>query len=181
MAFACKTSWGRRPPSTRFSPRSYVGVPTGVRLPFLLLGQGGDEFAAEVGDVGDHAAPDQVALAERRLVHPGRAGVLEVVFDPERPRRADPLHDAGGDRNEPTVADDADGLVCVVHTPDEVRYLRVAPQLVRGPATGHDDAVQLRGVQAVRGRVGLRPQRVLATDRLGVWSDGDDLGTLLLQ
>jgi hypothetical protein len=26
----------------------------------LLLGQGGDEFAAEVGDVGDHAAPDQV-------------------------------------------------------------------------------------------------------------------------
>jgi hypothetical protein len=26
----------------------------------LLLGQGGDEFAAEVGDVGDHAAPDRV-------------------------------------------------------------------------------------------------------------------------
>ena len=26
----------------------------------LLLGDGGDEFAAEVGDVGDHAAPDQV-------------------------------------------------------------------------------------------------------------------------
>ena len=26
----------------------------------LLLSQGGDEFAAEVGDVGDHAAPDRV-------------------------------------------------------------------------------------------------------------------------
>ncbi len=26
----------------------------------LLLGQGGDEFAAEVGDVGDQAAPDHV-------------------------------------------------------------------------------------------------------------------------
>jgi hypothetical protein len=48
----------------------------------LLLGQGGHEFAAEVGDIGDHPAPDQVTLAERRLVHPGRAGVLQVVFDP---------------------------------------------------------------------------------------------------
>jgi hypothetical protein len=26
----------------------------------LLLGQGDDEFAAEVGDVGDHVAPDRV-------------------------------------------------------------------------------------------------------------------------
>jgi hypothetical protein len=26
--------------------------------PPLLLGQGGDEFAAEIGDVGDDAAPD---------------------------------------------------------------------------------------------------------------------------
>jgi hypothetical protein len=31
-----------------------------VRPLSLLLGQGGDEFAAEVGDVGDHAAPDRV-------------------------------------------------------------------------------------------------------------------------
>jgi hypothetical protein len=36
-----------------------IGVPAGVR-PFPLLGQRSDEFAAEVGDVGDHAAPDQV-------------------------------------------------------------------------------------------------------------------------
>jgi len=42
----------------------------------VLFGQGGHEFAAEVGDAWDHAAPDQVALAERRLVHPGRACVL---------------------------------------------------------------------------------------------------------
>ena len=31
-----------------------------VRPSPLLLGQGGDEFAAEVRDVGDHAAPDRV-------------------------------------------------------------------------------------------------------------------------
>src|SRR5215213_1109761 len=33
--------------------------------PPLLLGQGGDEFAAEVGNVGDHAAPDQVKSSHR--------------------------------------------------------------------------------------------------------------------
>ena len=31
-----------------------------VRPSPLLLGQGGDELAAEGGDVGDDAAPDQV-------------------------------------------------------------------------------------------------------------------------
>jgi hypothetical protein len=42
-------------------PRSpYIGVSAGVRASSLLLGQDGDEFAAEVGDVGDHTAPDQV-------------------------------------------------------------------------------------------------------------------------
>jgi len=54
----------------------FIGVSAGVRPSSLLLGQGCDEFAAEVRDVGDDAAPDQVALAERRLVHPGHAGVL---------------------------------------------------------------------------------------------------------
>jgi len=31
-----------------------------MRPSTLLLGQGGDEFAAEGGDVWDHPAPDQV-------------------------------------------------------------------------------------------------------------------------
>ena len=37
-----------------------IGVPTGMRPSTLLLGQSGDEFAAEGGDVWDHTAPDQV-------------------------------------------------------------------------------------------------------------------------
>ena len=39
------------------------GVPTGVPNPpllCLLLGECGDELAAEVGDIGDDAAPDRV-------------------------------------------------------------------------------------------------------------------------
>jgi hypothetical protein len=43
-----------------------IGVPAGVR-PFPLLGQRSDEFAAEVGDVGDHAAPDRVGSSRRTL------------------------------------------------------------------------------------------------------------------
>jgi hypothetical protein len=40
--------------------RPYIGVSIGVLPLTLLLGQGGDEFAAEIGDVGDHTAPDRV-------------------------------------------------------------------------------------------------------------------------
>jgi hypothetical protein len=36
-----------------------VGVPTGVSAPTLLLGKRGDDLAAEVGYVGDYAAPDR--------------------------------------------------------------------------------------------------------------------------
>src|SRR5919107_2428256 len=152
-----------------------------VRPSPLLLGQGGDELAAEGGDVGDDAAPDQVALAECGLVDPGRAGVLEVVFDAKRSRRAYPIDYAGGDRDEPAVADDADGLVPFVHVPYEAGDLGITPELVRGPATRNDDAIELRGVHFAGCGVGLRPERVLAIDRLGVWPDGDDLGPLLAQ
>src|SRR5215218_5895104 len=124
-------------------PTLPIGVPTGVGPSPLLLGQGGDELAAEGGNVGDDAAPDQVSFAEGGLVDPSRAGVLEVAFDTQGSRRAGPLDYAGGDRDEPAVADDADGLVPVVHGLYEVGDLRIAPELVRGPAAGYDDAVEL--------------------------------------
>jgi hypothetical protein len=44
-----------------------IGVPTGMRPSTLLLGQGGDEFAAEVGDVWDHPTPDQVRSNREKL------------------------------------------------------------------------------------------------------------------
>src|SRR5215207_7874209 len=58
----------------------------------LLLRERRYELAAEGRDVGDDAAPDQVAFAERRLVHPGRSGVLQVVLYAEGARRPDALH-----------------------------------------------------------------------------------------
>jgi hypothetical protein len=63
------------------SPSPYIGVSIGVRPASLLLGQGGDELAAEVGDVWDHAAPDQVGGGRKTLVD-----VSKVVLG--RPRRA---------------------------------------------------------------------------------------------
>ena len=50
-----------------FSLLCPIGVPTGVSPSSLLLSQGGDEFAAEVGDVGDDAAPDQVGDGRETL------------------------------------------------------------------------------------------------------------------
>jgi hypothetical protein len=72
-----------------------------VRPLSLLLGQGGDEFAAEVGDVGDHAAPDQVRGNREKLEQvfagllgwdinrsPSSTGVLMgVVRDPQEDGR----------------------------------------------------------------------------------------------
>ena len=48
------------------------------------LAEGGHQLALEGRDVGHHAAPDQLAVAEGRLVHPLRAGEDEVVLDAER-------------------------------------------------------------------------------------------------
>jgi hypothetical protein len=52
-------------------------VSTGLRPSSLLLVQGGDEFAAEVGDIGDHAAPDQAGTdpqaSRTRIRLPSRA------------------------------------------------------------------------------------------------------------
>ncbi len=47
------------PPFLRLSYPS-IGVFAGVSALPLFFGQGGDEFAAEIGDVGDHTAPDRV-------------------------------------------------------------------------------------------------------------------------
>jgi hypothetical protein len=48
-------------------PHHLIGVRAGVPTLSLLLGDGGDEFAAEDGDVGDHAAPDQVRDNREKL------------------------------------------------------------------------------------------------------------------
>src|SRR5215211_2247566 len=172
----------RTAPLTRLpSPQSLYWCTDWCAEPSLFLGKGGHELAAEVGDVWDHAAPYQVALAERRLVHPNRAGVLQVVFDPQRASSPRPIDYAGRDRNEPAVTDDADGLVPFVHGPDKACNLGIAPKLVRCPAARHHHAIQPRGVDTIRCRIGLCLQGVLATDKFCVGSDGDDLGPLLLQ
>jgi hypothetical protein len=41
----------------------------------------GDELAAEIGDVGHDRAPDQIAVAQGGLVHPGRPRIHQIVFD----------------------------------------------------------------------------------------------------
>lgn len=62
---------------------------------FLGLSQCVHQDAVVLGDVLDDASPDDVAVAERRFIDPGRAGVYQVVLDAQRPRRVRALDDAG--------------------------------------------------------------------------------------
>ena len=61
-----RTRYARSPgnlrPRTRLK-RGTIVVPTGVSRFSLLLGEGGDELAVEVWDVGHDAAPDRVISA----------------------------------------------------------------------------------------------------------------------
>ena len=48
-------------------PYHYIGASIGVSPSPLFLDKGGDEIAAEVGDVWDHAAPNQVRDDREKL------------------------------------------------------------------------------------------------------------------
>jgi hypothetical protein len=54
----------------------YIGVSTCVRSSSLLIGEGCNEFAAEGGDVWDHAAPYQVVGSGREPLEQLFAGLL---------------------------------------------------------------------------------------------------------
>ena len=60
----------------RSGPRAPVVSGLGAR-------QGGDELAQEGGEVAWDAGGDEVPVPHHRLVHPGGAGVLQVVPDGE--------------------------------------------------------------------------------------------------
>src|SRR3712207_4162425 len=81
------------PAERRCRPR-LAGWCTG---PLPLSGQRRHQLAVEVGDVGDDAPPDEVAVRKSGLVRPGGPGVDEVVLDAERARGAGPFDDASGD------------------------------------------------------------------------------------
>src|SRR3712207_1071016 len=150
-------------------------------VPPWLLGERRYELAAEGRDVRNDAAPDQVSFAEGRLVHPYRPCVLQVVLYAQRARRPCALDYLCRDRDEPTVTDDADGLASLVHLFYEVRDFLVASELVRGPAAGDDDPVELRGIHVCGRGVCAGLKGVLAVYRFEIVADGDHLRPLLPQ
>src|SRR5690606_1946964 len=131
----------------------------GRRLPC----QRGDQLPAEIGDVLDDAAPYDLAIAEGRLVAPGRARVEQVVLDAQAARRgAALLEEARRDQHQPGMADGPDDLAIVVDALDEVEDGLVAAQLVGRPAARHDNRVELGGANLPGGGVRLARQAMLA-------------------
>ena len=97
--------------STCMAKGKHFGHQTGFFLgalsTFNLSRQRRDQLAAEGRDVGHHAAPDEMSLAKCGCVHPGRTGVLEVVFYGNGAGRLAAAYDPGGNRHVAPVADES--------------------------------------------------------------------------
>src|SRR5436190_414700 len=105
------------------SVKRKVTVPLGA-LSMLVIGrvlgnERGDEFTAEGGNVGDDASPHEVTVAKSGFIHPGCAGVDEIIFDAQRASGTATFDNACRDGDEATVTDDADGLARGVHLAHE--------------------------------------------------------------
>ena len=70
-------------PPPHHSPLYWCGGWCGALL--LPLGERGDELAAEVGDVGDDAAPDQVECALETSGHASVKAVTKLWWGSSRP------------------------------------------------------------------------------------------------
>src|SRR6266545_2554187 len=112
------------------------------RSPFF---DGSDQFVAERRDVLHHTPPHDVAVAESWLVDPGGAGVHQVVLDAEASGGPVSADDAGGDADEPGVADQPDDLALTVGLGHQAGDLLVPAELVWSPPAGHDDRVEVVG------------------------------------
>src|SRR6266540_2689221 len=133
------------------------------RSPFF---DGGDELAAERRDVLHHTPPHDGAVAKGRLVHPGCAGVHQVVLDAEAPGRLVPADDAGGDADQPGMADQPDDLALAVGLGHQAGDLLVPTELVRSPPAGHHDRVEVVGGHVLRRDVAARQARSVRHDGL---------------
>src|SRR6266545_1148433 len=149
------------------------------RSPFF---DGGDELAAERRDVLHHTPPHDGAVAKGWLVHPGGAGVHQVVLDAEAPGGPVPADDSGGDADQPGMADQPDDLALAVGLGHQACDLLVPTELVGSPAAGHDDRVEVVGGNFLRRDVAGRLEGVLAPDRLAACDpDHPDVRTFLAE
>lgn len=147
----------------------------------MILLQCSDQLSAEIGNVVDCPAPHLIAVAECGLIDPGSTGVDDVVLDTERSRCAAPFHDAGGDRDQSAVTDDADDLVRVVHLADEILDGVVSPKFVGCPSAGENNARQVSALQCIDADCRRDHESVLSRHGLEIESGADDVGALLFE
>jgi len=146
-----------------------------------VFAEGGYQLAAESGDIRDYASPNKVAIAEGGFVDPESASVHEIVFDAKRAGGAPALDDASRNRDEATMADDANRLACRMQGSDELSDDRMAPELIWGPAPRNDQARQSLRAEGGNERVGRDREPILAPEGPEFEGGGEHLGTLFLK
>ncbi len=83
---------------------------------------------------------------------------------PSEPVAASP-HDPRRDGDQSAVADDADDLSLGIHAADKLLHSRMASQLIRRPASRHDQGKEVIRVQGIDLCIRGDLQPVLAADR----------------
>src|SRR6266508_6104618 len=108
-----------------------------------LLGDGGNQLARERGDVLDDPAPHDVSVPERGLIDPRGSGVDQVILDAATARGSVTGDDPCRDPDQPRVADQADDLPLLVRRANEAGDLLESAKLVRSPAAGNHDRLEV--------------------------------------
>src|SRR6266508_1064834 len=98
---------------------------------------------AKCRNVRDHPAPNLVAFSKSGFIYPGRASADKIILDAKRACRAVTFDNACRDSDQSTMADDPKDFLLLVHLTDEVRDNGVSAQLIRCPAAGNNQGVQI--------------------------------------
>ncbi len=89
--------------------------------------------------------PDDLPVAEGRLVHPLGTRIDQIVLDPRASGGAMSPHDSGRDAYQSRVADQSHDLLLLVGIGNYACHLGVTAKLVGGPSPGHHDDVEVVG------------------------------------
>src|SRR5262245_24736840 len=103
-----------------------------------------------------------MAIDHDRRVLPHRAGIYQIVLDPERTRHAHAAIHSRRNRYPAAVADRGDQLAGLVKVANELQHIAVAAELVGHEAAWNDEPLEVAGPHPGDRRIGHAGIAILA-------------------